>query len=383
MINPMAVRTGSVYGSLLLMVGVMLPFLPVWLAARGFSIAEVAFAIGAQSVVRVVATPVLTYMADRYRARRRFMIVLSMLAALFMLAAGLVESRAAIVILIVLAAASWAPIMPMLDAVAVEQSDAGLYDYGRVRIAGSITFIAGSLGAGALLLVIDKASLIWVLLMTHILMAVSALALPKLGATKAGDTTPPTIAAAGTVLMTGSFALLVLVAGLTQASHAVYYSFGSLHWESLGYSAVTIGWLWSIGVIAEIVLFMYARGSIERLGPVLLLMGGAGFGILRWAGMAFDPPLAIAMLLQVLHAASYGMTHLGTIYYIRRFMDADFAGTAQGVFVAVSGGVLMTSAIALAGWSYGASAAFSYFWMAAMCAVALMLGAVLKRRTAD
>ncbi len=383
MINPMAVRTGSVYGSLLLMVGVMLPFLPVWLAARGFSIAEVAFAIGAQSVVRVVATPVLTYMADRYRARRRFMIVLSMLAALFMLAAGLVESRAAIVVLIVLAAASWAPIMPMLDAVAVEQSDAGLYDYGRVRIAGSITFIAGSLGAGALLLVIDKASLIWVLLMTHILMAVSALALPKLGAAKAGDTTPPTIAAAGTVLMTGSFALLVLVAGLTQASHAVYYSFGSLHWESLGYSAVTIGWLWSIGVIAEIVLFMHARGSIERLGPVLLLMGGAGFGILRWAGMAFDPPLAIAMLLQVLHAASYGMTHLGTIYYIRRFMDADFAGTAQGVFVAVSGGVLMTSAIALAGWSYGASAAFSYLWMAAMCAVALMLGAVLKRRTAD
>ncbi len=381
MINPMAVRTGAVYGSLLLMVGVMLPFLPVWLAARGFSIAEVAFAIGAQSVVRVVATPVLTYMADRYRARRRFMIVLSVLAALFTLAAGLVDSKAAIVVLIVLAATSWAPIMPMLDAVAVEQSDAGLYDYGRVRIAGSITFIAGSLGAGALLLVIDKASLIWVLLITHMLMALSALALPKLGAAKAGDTAPPTLAAAGTVLMTGSFALLVLVAGLIQASHAVYYSFGSLHWERLGYSAVTIGWLWSIGVIAEIVLFMYARGSIERLGPVLLLMGGAGFGILRWAGMAFDPPLAIAMLLQVLHAASYGMTHLGTIYYIRRFMDADFAGTAQGVFVAVSGGVLMTSAIALAGWSYGASAAFSYLWMAAMCAVALILGAVLKRRT--
>ncbi len=381
MINPMAVRTGAVYGSLLLMVGVMLPFLPVWLAARGFSIAEVAFAIGAQSVVRVVATPVLTYLADRYRARRRFIIVLSTLAALFMLAAGMVESRVAIVTLIVLAAMSWAPIMPMLDAVAVEQSDAGLYDYGRVRIAGSITFIAGSLGAGALLLVIDRASLIWVLLITHILMALSAIALPKLGAAKAGDSKTPTLAAAGTVLMTGSFALLILVAGLTQASHAVYYSFGSLHWESLGYSAVTIGGLWSVGVVAEIVLFLYARGSIVRLGPVVLLMAGAGFGVLRWAGMAFDPPLAVVVLLQILHAASYGMTHLGTIYYIRRFMDADFAGTAQGVFVAISGGVLMTSAIALAGWSYGAGAARSYLWMAAMCGVALMLGAVLKKRT--
>ena len=381
MINPLAVRTGAVYGSLLLMVGVMLPFLPVWLAARGFSIADIAFAVASQSVVRVVATPVLTYVADRYRARRRFIIVLSILAAVFMLAAGLVESRAAIVAMIVLAAMSWAPIMPMLDAVAVEQSDAGLYDYGRVRIAGSITFIAGSLGAGALLLVIDKASLIWLLLVTHILMALSAFALPQLGAAKEGDNRPPTVAAAGKVLMTGSFVLLILVAGLTQTSHAVYYSFGSLHWESLGYSAVTIGGLWSIGVVAEIALFMYARGSIERMGPVLLLMAGAGFGVLRWAGMAFDPPLAVVVLLQVLHAASYGMTHLGTIYYIRCFMDVDFAGTAQGVFVAISGGVFMTSAIALAGWAYGASAALSYLWMAAMCSVALVLGFILKART--
>jgi PPP family 3-phenylpropionic acid transporter len=213
-------------------------------------------------------------------------------------------------------------------------------------------------------------------------MALSAFALPQLGAAKAGDNRPPTIAAAGKVLMTGSFVLLILVAGLTQTSHAVYYSFGSLHWESLGYSAVTIGGLWSIGVVAEIVLFMYARGSIERVGPVLLLLAGAGFGVLRWAGMAFDPPLAVVMLLQVLHAASYGMTHLGTIYYIRRFMDADFAGTAQGVFVAISGGVFMTCAIALAGWAYGAHAALSYLWMAAMCGVALVLSLVLKARTA-
>lgn len=382
MINPLAVRTGAVYGSLLLMVGVMLPFLPVWLAARGLSIGEVAFALGCQSVVRVVATPVLTFMADRYRARRRFIIVLSILAALFMVAAGFVDSKVAIVILIVLSAMSWAAIMPMLDAVAVEQSDAGHYDYGRVRIAGSITFIVGSLGAGALLLVIDKASLIWVLVATHVLMALSGFALPKLGAAKPGQSDPPTLAAAGTVLMTGSFALLILVAGLTQASHAVYYSFGSLHWESLGYSGVTIGAFWSIGVIAEIVLFMYARGSVERLGPVLLLMAGAGFGVLRWVGMAFDPPVVMVMVLQVLHAASYGMTHLGTIYYVRRFMAADFAGTAQGVFGAISGGVFMTCAIALAGWAYGAHAALSYLWMAAMCSVALLLGLVLKARTA-
>ena len=382
MINPMAVRTGAVFGSLLLMIGVMLPFLPVWLTARGFSIGEIAFALGCQSVVRVVATPVLTFMADRYRARRRFIIVLAILSAGFMLAAGLADGRYAIVALIVLSAAAWSPILPMLDAVAVEHSDKGLYDYGRVRIAGSVTFIAGSLGAGALLAVIDKASLIWVLVAAHGLLALSGFALPKLGAAKAAKVRPVTLAAARKVLLTGSFGLLIVVAGLTQASHAVYYGFSSLHWESLGYTGVTIGALWSIGVVAEIVLFMYARGSVERMGPVVLLMAGAGAGVFRWTAMAIDPPIAIAAALQILHAASYGMTHLGTCYSVRRFMDADYAGTAQGVFGAISGGIIMTCAIALAGWAYNAHAALGYLWMAAMCGVALVLGLVMKRRTA-
>lgn len=381
MINQMAVRTGAVYGSLLLMVGVMLPFLPVWLSARGFSIAEVAFALGCQSVVRVVATPVIAYMADRYRARRRFIVSLALLSACFMLAAALVDAKSLIIVLIVLSAATWAPIMPMLDAVAVEQSEAGHYDYGRVRIAGSVTFIAGSLGAGALLSVINKSELVWVLVATHVLLTLSGFALPRLGAATSGQTGTLTLGAARRVLLTGSFGLLIMVAGLTQASHAVYYGFGSLHWATLGYSGVTIGALWSVGVVAEIVLFMFARGSVERIGPVLLLMIGAGFGVFRWAAMAIDPPIATVAALQVLHAASYGMTHLGTIYYIRRFMDADYAGTAQGVFGAISGGIIMTCAIALAGWAYNSYAAFGYLSMALMCCIALVLSVVLKRRT--
>ncbi len=381
MLNLTAIRTGAVYGSLLLMVGVMLPFLPVWLAAQGFSITEVAFALACQSVVRVVATPVIAYVADLYRARRRFIVLLAFLSAGFMLMAALVDSKPAIIALIVLSAATWAPIMPMLDAVAVEQSEDGHYDYGRVRIAGSVTFITGSLGAGALLSVIDKTGLIWVLVAAHMLLAFSGIALPRLGAARAGQSQTLTLGAARKVLLTGSFALLIMVAGLTQASHAVYYGFGSLHWATLGYSGVTIGALWSVGVIAEIFLFMYARGSVERLGPVLLLMAGAGLGVVRWAAMAIDPPIMIVAALQVLHAASYGMTHLGTIYYVRRFMNADYAGTAQGVFGAISGGILMTGAIALAGWAYNSYAALGYFTMAVMCCIALLLSVALKRRT--
>ena len=97
--------------------------------------------------------------------------------------------------------------------------------------------------------------------------------------------------------------------------------------------------------------------------------------------MALDPPLAMVAVLQVLHAGSYALTHLGTIYFIRRKLDAGFAGTAQGLFGAISGGVIMTGAIALAGWAYKASAGAAYGWMALLCVIALVIAAVLKRST--
>ena len=374
-------RTAAVYGALLLMIGVMLPFMPVWLLARGFSIADVATALAAQSVVRVVAMPVITYWADRMAARRRFIIVLSAVAAAMMLLANLVDGTAAITACIVLAAVAWSPVMPMLDTVAVEQAEAGHFDYGRVRIAGSATFIAGSLGAGALLEAIPAAQLGWLLLATHVVLAASAFLLPRLGAATAGARRDMSLKAARGVLLTSGFILLILAAGLTQASHAVYYGFGSVHWEALGYGGVTIGTLWSIGVIAEIVLFNWARRPLDRFGPVGLLMGGAALGAVRWSAMALDPPLAMVAVLQVLHAGSYALTHLGTIYFIRRTLDAGFAGTAQGLFGAISGGVIMTGAIALAGWAYKASAGAAYGWMALLCVIALVIAAVLKRST--
>ncbi len=380
MLNQMAVRTGVVYGALLLMVGVMLPFLPLWLAAKGFTVADVAWALACQSVVRVAVMPAVTFAADRKQARRRFIIGLAVLALLFMVAAAMSSGVIATTVFVVLSAAAWAPIMPMLDAVAVEQSEAGHFDYGRVRIAGSVTFIAGSVGAGALLGVVPASNLGWMLVGTHLVLAVTAFALPRLGAAKSAGHAV-NLASARVALMTGAFVLLILVAGLTQASHAVYYGFGSLHWKELGYSGVTIGTLWSIGVIAEIVLFLYARDWVQRLGPVLLLMMGAALGVVRWGVMSIDPPFAVVTGLQILHAASYGMTHLGTIYYIRRHMNADFAGTAQGVFGALSGGIIMTAALSLAGWSYGLFAGQAYAYMAMMCAAALALALVLKRLT--
>ena len=137
------------------------------------------------------------------------------------------------------------------------------------------------------------------------------------------------------------FWVFVATASALQASHQVYYGFGTLYWRSLGFSDATIGFLWAEGVLAEIVLFWQGRRLLARFGPVGLLMLGGAAGILRWslAGLVSWLPAVVA--LQVLHAFTFGASHLGAMQFLSRTVPlfgrrlraeplrSDFCGIGQ------------------------------------------------------
>ena len=65
-------------------------------------------------------------------------------------------------------------------------------------------------------------------------------------------------------------------------------------------------------------LFAFAPRLPKSIGPVTLILIGAAGGIVRWIATAFDPPLALLAPLQMLHALSFGATHLGTMMFLSR-----------------------------------------------------------------
>ena len=153
-----------------------------------------------------------------------------------------------------------------------------------------------------------------------------------------------------------------------------------MEWRAAGISGITIGVLWGIGVLAEIVLFAFSARL--AIGPTMLLMLGAAGAILRWTAMAFDPPTAVLLPLQLLHAASFGAAHLGAMGFLARAVPRELAATAQGLVATVSG-IVMASATGLSGLIYAASGSFAYLVMAAMAlagfACALMAHNLLRR----
>ena len=167
---------------------------------------------------------------------------------------------------------------------------------------------------------------------------------------------------------------------MVQASHAVFYVYGVLHWRGLGLSATWTGVLWAIAVIAEIALFARSGAVLKVLSPLGLIALGGIAAVVRWIAMAFDPPLAALIPLQMLHALTFGATHIGTVHFISQNIPPERAGTAQALQASVTAGIAMGGATLLAGQLYGPIGAKAYLAMAILGAGALAAAALAHKR---
>ena len=175
--------------------------------------------------------------------------------------------------------------------------------------------------------------------------------------------------------------LFICAAALIQSSHGVYYWFGTLNWKAAGYSEDVIGWLWAEGVAAEIVLFAFGAKLIGRLGPAKLIALGGLAGALRWSVTGISDALPVLVAVQLLHAFTFGATHLGAIYFIARRVPQALSASAQGLYSAIVMGLALGLSALVSGKLYGLYGGGAYPAMAVLaaagCGVALML---MKRR---
>jgi len=357
-------RVAAFYAALFCVLGVQVPFLPVWLAAKGLDAGAIGVVLAVPMVVRVAAIPLATHGADRRDALHAALLIAAGASALGYGALALASGFAAIMAAYALTSAFYTPIMPLAEAYALRGLASHGRAYGPVRVWGSAAFIAGTLGAGLALDVMPAGDLIWLLVAAMVATVAAAGALAPLKPRTAPATGKAASAAAllrQPVLLAG-----VAAASLIQASHAVYYGFSALDWKAAGFDGGSIGALWSIGVLAEIALF--ASSPRLAMAPTALLALGALGGILRWGAMALDPPALALVPLQCLHALSFGATHLGSMGLLTRAVPAALGATAQGYFAVVLGLVM---AVAM-----GASGALYARWgTLAYAAMALTAGA--------
>jgi PPP family 3-phenylpropionic acid transporter len=284
---PFALRVTLLYSSVFGTIGIQMPFLPIWLAANGLDERTIGAVLAAATAARVLAVPFGTRAADRFADLKTAILLAFVASAAGFTLVGLASGAAMLLVTCALAAAAGGTALPLVETYALHGLAARGRAYGPVRGWGSVAFIAGNLCAGALISAMAPAHFIWVIVAAYWAGVASAIALPAVGGAPAAPREGGQVCARPAGLLA-----VIAASALIQASHGVFYVFGTLQWAAAGLDGVTIGALWALGVVAEIVLFAASARLPARFGPLALLwLGGAG-AALRWAAMALNPPLA-------------------------------------------------------------------------------------------
>lgn len=315
-------------------IGIFMPYFALYLQSRGFSSARIGLLLALMQWMRLIAPNLWGWLADRIGRR---MPVLCIAAFVSLAGFSIIlfdESFTGIALGIAVMGFFWTAQSPLAEATTFSHL-AGRPGYGAVRAWGSFGFVVAVLAMGWWL---ERAGIQWVIHgSVAILAAVAgcALLVPE---------APRNMKPAGEV---GLWALvrrrevLALLAScmLMTSAHGALNVFYSIHLVAAGYSKGTVGLLWTLGVLAEILVFMRAPSLMEHFplrGLLIfaLIVAMFRFVLIGW-GVSW---ILLVMLLQLLHGITFGLNHIASISTISRWFGGAHQAQGQALYGSISAG---------------------------------------------
>lgn len=330
-------RLSSFYFFYFAALGALLAFWGLYLKQIGFDASQIGELMAMLVATKIVAPHFWGWLADR-SSRRMRLIRLNTLISMLTFAGFLYrQDYLWIAGVTVCFSLFWNAVLPQFEAATLRHLQAQPQLYSRIRLWGSLGFVCAVLGIGRLL--DDNLDIAWLPLLMAGLLAcnwLSAMTIPE---------APPQIEShsghsAWRLMLRGETLAFFTVYLLLQISHAPYYTFYSLYLQQYDYSASQTGLLWSLGVVSEIAIFLTMQSLLKRLGPRNLLLLSLVLTSGRWLAIAYGsgwPQIVIAA--QLLHAASFGITHVVAMQLLQTYFGSAHLSKAQGLYSGVSFGI--------------------------------------------
>jgi len=367
-----APRLAAFYFAFFVYVGLFAAYFPPYLAARGLDVAEIAWVLALPQLARVFAPAFWGWLADRSQ-RARAIIAFSCAANTVAFAlVPVVSGFAPLAALVGLASLLSAGALPLVEAITLGALSGSPGRYGPIRLWGSIGFIAAVMAGGTWLDFRSVHVLPAAIALVSLAGLVAALNLPGRQAAAASTAPPVQISSPALLLLASSFCMAT--------AHGTLYAFLTLHLQRVGYRGSTIGLLWTLGVVAEVFVFLLLPALFRRWRLSTIMIGSAACGIVRFLliGWAAESPLVLAFA-QLLHGATFGSFHAAAVAAVHRlFVHAQARG--QALFSSVAYGAGGAAGALAGGWAWesgGPGLAFSVSAVAA--AAGVFLAYPLKR----
>jgi PPP family 3-phenylpropionic acid transporter len=378
-----AARIALVFCAPMMVNGIALPFFPVWLETLKMSDFQIGIVLAVPMFVRIFTAPIAGVVADRIGERSIVLIwsgLLSLMTAVALFATG---SFWPVLLLYTLQGAVYSPYVPITEAIMLSGVRRWNFDYGRMRLWGSLAFILATMTGGWLAGLYGGDMVLPAMAAAFVLTVLGAMIAPRIGKPRR----PSPISAIATMptkstLRQWDVQLMLIGVSLVNASHAMLFAFSAIYWQKMGFSGVDVGILWSAGVLAEVVFFLFAVQLRQRFNLWSMMIVGGGVAVARWILFPMEMSFAGYFVLQCLHAFTYALIHMSAQSRLVERVAEEQEAAAQGLYFFYTG---MFTAIAtfVSGYTfswYGVQGFYLMSLVAAAGLVAIIAGRLVAPR---
>ena len=352
-------RLGSLYGLYFAVVALSIGWFGPYFQSLGFSASEIGIAIGVLTGSKIIA-PYLWGTLGDYLPNRLRVVQIGIIGST--LAAGLLLLDVdffGLCLVLALFGVFWNAIIAQFDTLTLEYLGNDHHLYSSIRVWGSIGFIAMMLASGWLFSDVEYGILPWLIIAGLLVSAAISMTLPGHGRVHPSENSDEGIRSR---LSNASVLIFFVVASLNQLTHGPLNVFFTLYVQDHGYTAFQAGQLWALGVLAEVILFFVLPRFIRTLDLRVLLTVSLALGSMRWILIGAYPDVVwLVIMLQLLHAFTFGAIHSVSIEFIRRWFPGKLSGRGMALYsgcVFGIGGSLGATLSGIAWESFGGSTTF-------------------------
>ncbi|UVC28397.1 3-phenylpropionate MFS transporter [Pantoea sp. SOD02] len=305
--------------------GIYLPFWSVWLKGTGLDAEKIGLLLGCGMVARFIGSLLIASQVKNPSQLITALRLLALMTCLFAIGYWLGQQWMWLLFVMIGFNLFFSPLVPLSDALAATWTQQIGLTYGPVRLWGSLAFVISSALTGMLVTAFSSQAILVLLSLGAISMLGGMMLTP---ATKPQGSERQTSTDGGwqawrDLLRENAVWRFMLCVTLLQGAHAAYYSFSAIWWQESGYSASIIGYLWSLGVVAEIIIFALSSRLFRRWSARDLLLLSGVCAIIRWTMLGSSTALPLLIVAQILHCGSFTVCHLAAMRFIAARKGAE------------------------------------------------------------
>jgi len=317
-------------------VGSFVPYWGIYLQSENFSPSSIGILLSLFQISRIVAPNFWGWLADHTGHRVKWIKLTSFLGLIGFI--GIFWAKGFFWIFLVMLALSLftSSTLPLAESLTLAHLATTDGHYSRIRLWGSIGFIVASLFLGYLIDFQGINILLWVLLIAQAIIFFLSNTIPETQDIqhKTNDLS------IWKIIKTPSVIALLIGCTLMVSAHGVLYNFYSIYLKDHGYSSGTIGWLWAVGVICEILIFMAMPKILRRYSLKAILLVSLFLGVIRFILIGASPDhLYLLFIAQIFHAATFGSFHAASIEVIAYYFQGRNQTRGQAIYNSVAYGI--------------------------------------------